>query len=164
MSSLLFPHPDRAANKSAVPKNTTICGLRTSWKRLPDLPPSQQGTPSRCLSRAKKVPLCCCGYKETKSVKQSHTALPILGLLPGRSAPNPGLDRLGKDAAAVSHAAAPVLGGLLTRTLPGMQLSECGRREGTMPPVRTPRCGAQRATVANSCCRTGPHPAMDGHA
>lgn len=58
----------------------------------------------------------------------------------------------------------PCWGGLLTRTLPGMQLSECGRREGTMPPVRTPRCGAQRATVANSCCSTGPHPAMDGHA
>ena len=59
----------------------------------------------------------------------------------------------------------PRVGGvLLTRTLPGMQLSECGRREGTMPPVRSPRCGAQRATVANSCCSTGPHPAMDGHA
>ena len=75
MSSLLFPHPDRAANKSAVPKNTTICGLRTSWKRLPDLPPSQQGTPSRCLSRAKKVPLCCCGYKETIAPPSS----PLLG-------------------------------------------------------------------------------------
>ena len=40
-------------------------------------------------------------------------ALPIFGLLPGRSAPNPSLDRLGKDAAAVSHAAAPVLGGVV---------------------------------------------------
>ena len=36
---------------------------------------SQQGTPSWCLSRAKKVPLCCCGYKETIAPPSS----PLLG-------------------------------------------------------------------------------------
>ena len=36
---------------------------------------SQQGTPSWCLSRAKKVPLCCCGNKETIAPPSS----PLLG-------------------------------------------------------------------------------------
>ena len=103
------------------------------------------------------------GTKNQKCQAIPHGS-PDLWLAPRTISPQSRPGQAWKDAAAVSHAAVPVLEGLLTRTLPGMQLSECGRREGTMPPVRSPRCGAQRATVANSCCSTGPHPAMDGHA
>ena len=72
----LFPHPDRAANKSAVPKNTTICGLRTSWKRVPDLAPSQQGTPSWCLSRAKKSLSAVVGTKKPSRPLQAPCKAP----------------------------------------------------------------------------------------